>query len=155
MIEVIIAFGSNLGNRRKNISRGLGLLAGKGVSIKKISGLRETAPVEGVTGGNFFNGALLAETALAPGRLLKVLHLVEAESGRSGSHRPGEARTLDLDIVYYGGRIINRPDLQVPHPKRLSRSFVLEPAAEIAPDFVDPVGKKKLKDLKLAQNADS
>ncbi|PIP15530.1 MAG: hypothetical protein COX46_05610 [bacterium (Candidatus Ratteibacteria) CG23_combo_of_CG06-09_8_20_14_all_48_7] len=51
---------------------------------------------------------------------------------------------MDLDIIYYEDLIVNKPNLQIPHPKRLERWFVIKPAAEVAPDFYDPILKKKL-----------
>ncbi|MFH0796094.1 MAG: 2-amino-4-hydroxy-6-hydroxymethyldihydropteridine diphosphokinase [Candidatus Omnitrophota bacterium] len=176
MVKVIIAFGSNSGNRRRNIKKGLELIAkansksplpplfqrgespfckggrreirkrvgGGSVKIILCSPYYETEPVEGVTGKKFLNGVLLVETALKTQSLLRILQEIEEKVGRPKVHQPKESRNLDLDIIYYGDRVINKPNLQIPHPKRLDRWFVIKPAAEVAPDFYDPILKKKL-----------
>ncbi len=144
MARIIIGAGSNLGNRRQNVRRGMKQLAESGVKIVKISPYLKNPAAEGTTGGEFLNAAVLAETDLEPELLLKLLHDIEKNSGRPQPHRPKEARSLDLDIIYYANRIIDRPGLQVPHPRRLQRRFVMKPAAEAAPDFCDPVLKKPL-----------
>ena len=147
MIRVIIGVGSNLGNRRQNIQQGLKHLTEAGIKIVKISSYLKNPAAEGTAGGEFLNAAVLAETDLEPEPLLTLLHDVEKDSGRPQPHQPKEARSLDLDIIYYADQIIDKPNLQVPHPRRLQRWFVMTPAAEAAPDFCDPVLKKKLKNI--------
>ena len=147
MPKVIIGLGSNLGNRRQNIQQGLNLLTEAGVKIIKFSSYLKNPSAEGTAGGEFLNAAVLAETDLEPESLLALLHDIEKDSGRPQPHQPKEARSLDLDIIYYADRVIDKPDLQVPHPRRLQRLFVMAPAAEVAPDFCDPVLGKKLSDL--------
>ena len=142
--KVLIAFGSNLGNRRKNIKKGVELLVKDGLKIIRCSPYYETEPVEGVTGKKFLNGVLLVETTLKPQTLLRILQEIEKKVGRPRTHRPKESRSLDLDIIYYEDLIVNKPNLQIPHPKRLERWFVIKPAAEVAPDFSDPILKKRL-----------
>jgi len=147
VVKVIIGLGSNLGNRRQNIQQGLKHLTEAGVKIIKISSYLKNPAAEGTAGGKFLNAAVLAETDLEPEPLLTLLHDIEKDSGRPQPHQPKEARILDLDIIYYADRIIDKPDLQIPHPRRLQRRFVMKPAAEAAPDFCDPVLKKPLKDV--------
>ncbi len=147
MAKVIIGAGSNLGNRRQNIQKGLKQLTESGVKIIKTSSYLKNPAAEGTTGGEFLNAVFLTETDLEPELLLELLHEIEISSGRPQPHRMKEARSLDLDIIYYGDHILDKPDLQIPHPRRLQRRFVMEPAAEAAPDFRDPILKKPLKDL--------
>ena len=144
MAKVIIGLGSNLGNRRLNIRQGLKRLAEANVKITRISSHLRTPPAEGVAGGEFLNAAALAETDLEPEILLSLLHSIEEKLGRPRIHQPKETRSLDIDIIYYEDRVIDKPDLQIPHPRRLQRRFVIEPAAEVAPDFCDPILKKRL-----------
>ena len=136
--------GSNLGSRRKNIQEGLKLLAESGARILKVSSCYQSKPAEGVRGNQFLNGAVLIETKSEPELLLNLLQKIEEQMGRPRPPRQKEARTLDLDILYYEDRIFQKPLLQIPHPKRLERWFVMKPAAEVAPDFYDPVLKKRL-----------
>ena len=147
MAKIIIGAGSNLGNRRQNIQQGLKHLTEAGVKIIKISSYLKNPAAEGTAGGEFLNATFLAETNLEPESFLTLLHDIEKDSGRPQPHQPKEARSLDLDIIYYADRIIDKPDLQIPHPKRMQRWFVMKPAAEAAPDFCDPVLKKPLKEI--------
>lgn len=79
--------------------------------------------------------------------LLETLLGIEAERGRARPF-PGAARTLDLDLVLFGAQVIDEPGLIVPHPRFRERSFVLDPLAEIAADWVDPVTKETVRELK-------
>ncbi len=78
------------------------------------------------------------ETTLEPIDLLRILQAIEARFGRVRTVRWGE-RTLDLDLLLFDDRIIDSPELTIPHPRLAERRFVLEPLAEIAPDFVEPI----------------
>ena len=86
---------------------------------------------------DYLNGCALLETSLAPEDLLKVLLETETALGRVREVHWGP-RTLDLDLLLYGDRIIELPHLTVPHPGLSDRAFVLQPLADIVPDWVDP-----------------
>ncbi len=81
------------------------------------------------------------ETKNDPEKLLDVCLAIELANGRVGGQRWGP-RTLDIDILFYGSEIINKPSLQIPHPEVARRYFVLAPMAEIAPKFEHPVLKE-------------
>lgn len=134
-----IGFGSNLGNRRKNIEWAVSRLKGlPGTRLLKVSSVIETEPV-GVPGqGKYFNGCAGVETDLSPEELLNSLKNIERDFGRGGGIRWGP-RIIDLDILLYGREAVNRPDLTIPHPLMHCRLFVLEPLAEIAPRVRHPV----------------
>jgi 2-amino-4-hydroxy-6-hydroxymethyldihydropteridine diphosphokinase len=87
-------------------------------------------------------------TRLSPEGLLALLKGIEQKMGRYS--RSGEPRIIDIDIVLFGDQVINTPNLVIPHPRMHERAFVLIPLAEIAPDFVHPVLKKKIKELDKA-----
>jgi len=142
--KVIIGFGSNLGDRRKNINKAFRFLSQQETKIIKVSSLLESEPAEGVSGGSFINGAALIETELETEALLRLLQNVEERIGRPRPHSSKDARLIDLDIIYYEDRVVNKKTLKIPHPRRLERWFVMEPAAEAAPNFRDPVLKKSL-----------
>lgn len=90
--------------------------------------------------GLFLNGAVVIDTTLAPHVLLETLLAVEARFGRRRAGTPRNAsRTLDLDILLYGDRVIRSPNLTVPHPRMHERRFVLAPLAEVAPEMVHPL----------------
>jgi 2-amino-4-hydroxy-6-hydroxymethyldihydropteridine diphosphokinase len=92
----------------------------------------------------------VGQTALAPRQLLDELLRIEREQGRVRPHA-GAARTLDLDLILYGDEIIDEPGLQVPHPRFRERLFVLEPLAELAPDWVDPLTRLTVSELLQVQ----
>ena len=78
---------------------------------------------------------MLVETSLAPSALLRELQRIELEAGRERTVRFGP-RTLDLDILWWEGRVIHEPDLQVPHPRLMERRFALEPLHDVLPEAV-------------------
>jgi 2-amino-4-hydroxy-6-hydroxymethyldihydropteridine diphosphokinase len=87
-----------------------------------------------------------AECLIPPRALLDEIHKIESEGGRTRTVR-WEDRTLDIDIIFFGDKIIAERGLAIPHPDYANRSFVLEPIKEIAPDFVCPVTRKRMSDL--------
>ncbi len=137
VVDVWLSMGSNLGNRIAQIEQGLKLLAEAGVEILKISSYYETAPFGPVPQDNFINIVAKARTALPPLALLEAVHRVEAACGRERLVRWGP-RTLDIDILLYGSRVMTEPQLQLPHPGIQDRAFVLIPWAEIAPAKIVP-----------------
>jgi 2-amino-4-hydroxy-6-hydroxymethyldihydropteridine diphosphokinase len=136
--KVAIALGSNLGDREANLAFGLSALPGFITNLTP-SRWHDTAPV-GVPAEQprYLNGVVIGETALGARELLDRLLLIEQEAGRT---RPSllAPRTLDLDLVLLGDKKIEEPGLAVPHPRFRERLFVLEPLAEVAPDWIDPV----------------
>lgn len=136
----LIGLGSNLGDRKATLDLAVATLSmTPGVSVRAVSRYHETTPVGGPPGqGAFLNAAAAVETTLGPEPLLDRLNAIEHEAGRVRSVRWGE-RTLDLDLLLFGGLILETPRLQVPHPRLALRRFVLAPLAEIAPGCVDPL----------------
>jgi 2-amino-4-hydroxy-6-hydroxymethyldihydropteridine diphosphokinase len=143
-----VALGSNLGDRRGTLEGAVAALAGTyGVAVRKVSSFHETEPVGGPAGqGLFLNAAAVLETTLDPFGLLRVLREIEERFGRTRTVHWGE-RTLDLDLLLFDDRIIDTPELTIPHPRLTERRFVLEPLAEVAPDAVDPITKRTIVDL--------
>ena len=134
---VAIALGSNLGDRAAHLEFAAFRLERVVSSIAR-SRWRETEPLDVGPQPLFLNGAIAGITTLSPRELLAALLAIERERGRE---RPfaGAARTLDLDLVLFGDRILDEPGLVLPHPRFRERRFVLEPLAEVAPAMVDPV----------------
>ena len=133
MAQVFIGIGSNQGDRAAQVAAALaGLSELPGTELVRVSSLIETDPV-GVTGqGKFLNGAAELQTELEPLDLLAALQAIEADLGRVRTEHWGP-RPIDLDILLYDDRMIDRPGLCVPHPLLAERAFVLVPLAEIAP----------------------
>lgn len=144
-VPVAIALGSNLGDRQRFLREAVTALAPL-VSHVRVSTFYDTEP-EGVgPQPRFLNAAVAGTTPLPAGDLLEGLLAIEKRFGRV---RPYEnaARTLDLDLILYGDAIIDRPGLVVPHPRFRQRRFVLEPLAEIAADWKDPVTGRTVDEL--------
>jgi 2-amino-4-hydroxy-6-hydroxymethyldihydropteridine diphosphokinase len=132
-----IALGSNLGDRESHLAFAVRQLRDL-LTGMRVSSWHETAPVGVAPQPNFLNGAVVGQTTLDARALLDRLHGVEQARGRRRPH-DGAARTLDLDLILFGADVIDEPGLQVPHPRFRERLFVLEPLAEIAGAWVDPV----------------
>ena len=132
MVTCYLGIGSNLGNRSKNIRLAIQKIkALKNTKLLKISGIIETKPMGGPRNQNrFLNAAIKIKTNLTPSLLLKKLKKIETELDRAKTIRYGP-RTIDLDILFYGYKIINRKDLKIPHPKVFKREFVKMPLLEI------------------------
>lgn len=146
MAEVLIGIGSNLGNRENNIKAALDLI-GEKCKILKISSTYETEPVGYKAQGLFLNCAIQIETGLEPEELLGFLQSIEKKLGRTKAIKNGP-RTIDLDILFYGSRIIKEANLVIPHPRLHERLFVLAPLSEICPDFVHPESKKSIGEIR-------
>lgn len=93
----------------------------------------------------------MGHTSLGPHDLLATLLQLERRFGRERPY-PGAARTLDLDLILYGDRVIEEEGLIVPHPRFRQRTFVLEPLAEVAPDWIDPVTGRSVRELLQANS---
>lgn len=148
MSSVAIAVGSNLGDRRVHLAFAVRALTDTLTDLA-VSSWHETAPVGVPPQGPFLNGAVVGQTALSPRALLDLLLQIERDAGRQ---RPfeGAPRTLDLDLILYGSEVIDEPGLRVPHPRFRERLFVLEPLAEIAPDWIDPETHRSIEQLRDA-----
>ncbi|WP_115365481.1 2-amino-4-hydroxy-6-hydroxymethyldihydropteridine diphosphokinase [Alteripontixanthobacter maritimus] len=101
----------------------------------------------GPSARTYANAAALVASAMEPPAMLAMLQTIESRFGRQRRGARWQARTLDLDIVLWSGGVYAAPDLLIPHPEFRSRSFVLGPAAQIAPDWSDPVSGKTLRQL--------
>jgi len=145
-VPVAVALGSNLGDRDAQLDEAEDRLAAL-LSGAVASGRYETASVGGPPQAPaFLNEVVVGTTLLSPRSLLEALHAIEEAAGRE---RPfvNAPRTLDLDLILYGDFIIDEPDLQVPHPRFRDRAFVLQPLAEVAGDWVDPVSGQSVQEL--------
>jgi len=151
---VYIGFGSNLGDRMDYCDRAITLLSLLPHSqVTGVSLLYEAEPVDDGShpgDGWFLNGVVQLETDVTPRSLLTVLREIERSLGRDPEHRSGP-RTIDLDILFYGDRVISDEDLVVPHPRLHQRRFVLMPMSELDPLFVHPTLHRNINQL-LTQN---
>lgn len=156
--SVFLLLGSNRGDREKNLLAACaGIQQGIG-PILRISSVYETEPWGFEDNTPFYNQAMEVETSLSPSEVLHVINDIERNLGRmrevascgsdcgceSGSYAP---RTIDIDILFCGSRIIFTEDLMIPHPRLHERRFTLIPLDEIAPDLVHPVYRKSVSAL--------
>jgi 2-amino-4-hydroxy-6-hydroxymethyldihydropteridine diphosphokinase len=133
-----VGLGANLGEREETLSNAIERLGeAEGVEVLAVSSLRETEPVGVVDQPPFLNGAVQLETTLPPRALLDLLLGIERSLGRVRGERWGP-RVLDLDLLLYGGEIVDEPGLRVPHARLHERRFALEPLAELDPRLEIP-----------------
>jgi 2-amino-4-hydroxy-6-hydroxymethyldihydropteridine diphosphokinase len=141
MTKVFLGLGSNIGPRKRNIEAAIDQIRRlPGVRLRAVSSLYETEPVGGPKQGAFLNAAAEISTSRAPLPLLNALLRIEKGLKRLRRTKWGP-RTIDLDILTYGRRVLSVRGLRIPHPRYQERRFVLIPLAEIAPKLSHPVLK--------------
>ena len=137
-MRVFVALGSNLDDPVAQVesgARALGQLPD--TRVIRCSSLYRSAPVGLSNQPDFINAVCELDSGLSPAGLMGALLAIERDHGRI-REQPGGPRTLDLDLLLYGGATIHMPTLAVPHPRLHERAFVLYPLHEIAPDLVIP-----------------
>ncbi len=134
--RVYLGLGTNLGDRRHNLSMAVELLREQ-VCLSDLSSVYETEPAYVTEQPRFFNMVCRGYTALRPYDLLSFVKNLEQRIGRQPGQRFGP-RLIDIDILFYDDIIINVPELVVPHPRFAERAFVLVPLSEIAGEFIPP-----------------
>lgn len=147
---MILALGSNLGERFENLHQALKDVSLR-VSIIKTSSVYETPPWGYIDQPVFFNQVLSGYTSLNPVELLTFVKNIENNMGRVNNFQNGP-RLIDVDILLFGEQIINSEILVIPHPRMLERGFVMLPLAEIEPELIIPGTNKKV--LELLQSVD-
>ena len=143
MIEIYIGLGTNWGKRLQNIHEAIERIKNI-VKVERVSSLYLTQPVE-VKGGWFVNCVLKGLTERDPFFLLEKFLLIEKEMGRKRGEK--EKRTIDVDMLFYGDKVIKDSVLTIPHPRLHQRRFVLVPLVEVSPHFIHPVFKKSTEEL--------
>ncbi len=146
MNKVYLLLGSNEGMRETWLESAMELLQERCGNIALKSAIYETAAWGLEEQPDFLNMALCLSTDLSPASLLQQTQAIEQELGRQREVKWGQ-RTLDIDILFYNGEIIDMPGLRVPHPYVQERRFALVPLVEIAADLIHPVFHKTVKQL--------
>jgi 2-amino-4-hydroxy-6-hydroxymethyldihydropteridine diphosphokinase len=145
MGEVWLGLGSNLGDKRAHLQRALDSIAAS-CRLLEVSSLYRTEPVGFKNQDWFLNCAAKVATELGPRPLLELLQSIERQLGRGERIKNGP-RTIDLDILLYGGLVVEENGLVIPHPRMHERLFVLAPLREIAASLVHPRSGKTIEQL--------
>ena len=148
MERVYIGLGTNLGDRWANLHRAIDGLRSL-LHIDAVSPVYETAPWGYTAQPLFLNAVVTGLTDRSPHDLLQALQALERRLGRRPTFRYGP-RVIDLDILFYGTRVLDTPDLVIPHPRLHERAFVLVPLCDLAPDLLHPRLRARVREL-LAQ----
>ena len=141
MSLVYLILGGNRGNRREIIASTIDLVTSKIGPKISASSLYESESW-GFSSELFVNQVIAIKTIMSPEEILVASQQIELQLGRIRNGKGYEARTIDIDLLYYDSLVLKSPDLTIPHPRIADRRFVLVPLAEIAPDFVDPLSGK-------------
>lgn len=136
VVATYLGLGSNMGDRKAHLAHAIAAFGNVGW-VTGVSGIYETAPQGYVDQPAFLNMVTRLETPLAPERLLERIRTIERERGRIRTF-PNAPRTLDIDILLFGDRVVDERGLRIPHPRMRERAFVLVPLLELEPGLVDP-----------------
>ena len=145
--RAFVSLGTNLGNRQEHLNMALDSLSSLG-NIENTSSLVESPAWGYEDPRSYLNSVAELKTNLEAEKLMSALLRIEQEGGRERhSSENYEARTIDLDILFFNQEIISQRKLIIPHPRLHLRKFVLVPLSEIAPDFIHPIFNSTIKDL--------
>ncbi|CAB4878212.1 unannotated protein [freshwater metagenome] len=133
-MKAIVALGANIGSPTEQLDIAVALLK-ESTDVIAVSDYFSTKPVGGPDQPDYLNAVCILNSELPATQLLSLLHGIEKSLGRERSERWGP-RTIDLDLIQYGGLLSSADELQLPHPRAHERRFVLEPWAQIEPDAI-------------------
>lgn len=146
---VYFSLGTNLGDKEHNLRLAVQKIEERIGKVISLSAFYATAPWGFSSENTFLNAAVCVETLLPPLSVLYLTQEMEHEIGRTHKSVGGvySDRLIDIDLLLYDDRVMDTPELKLPHPLMHERRFVMEPLVEIAPDLVHPVLKKKMREL--------
>lgn len=148
-MKYYLSLGGNIGDSHSILRGALDEINHRTGQVERVSSFYRTAPWGFSADQDFVNAAAVVESTLAPQEMLEKSMGIEKLFGRERNTDAKEyaSRTLDIDIIFAGSEILDTPSLKIPHPMAHLRRFVLEPMAEIAPDFIHPVLGKTIREL--------
>jgi 2-amino-4-hydroxy-6-hydroxymethyldihydropteridine diphosphokinase len=144
---VYLSLGSNIGDREQMLQSALDRIEGPGLTIKRISSVYETEPVDFKEQRSFLNLVVEAEAELFPMMLLSRVQKIELQLGRKRTGAAKGPRAIDIDILLYGASQVHSARLEIPHPRMHERRFVLAPMVELAPDLRHPALRRTMREL--------
>ena len=143
--NVIIALGSNIGNFKFNFKKAI-LEISKFSNIISIGNTYLTKPYGNELQNNFYNTAIQIITTCQPLELMDKLKLIENKLMKNKKIINGPRR-IDLDIIFFGSKVIKNSKIEIPHPRAMVRDFVLKPISDFSPHYKDPLSKKTVKQV--------
>jgi 2-amino-4-hydroxy-6-hydroxymethyldihydropteridine diphosphokinase len=146
MKRVYLSLGSNLGDRRANITKALEQLNKGGIEVRQVSSYYRTEPVGYTAQSWFVNCAAEVATDLMPLQLVRRCQAIERGLGRKPGVRNGP-RPIDIDILLYGNAVVSSAEITIPHPRMAERRFVLQPLSEIAPSAEHPLTRQSVHEM--------
>lgn len=144
--DFALALGANLGDARSTLLDALDLLDSLLGPLTRAP-LYETRPVSPIPQPDFVNTVALGSTSLPPDAVLALAQQVERHAGRRRGGERNAPRPLDVDLLLYGDRVTDEPELTLPHPRLTSRRFVLAPLADVAPERIVPPSGQTVREL--------
>lgn len=149
-MRVYLGLGTNLGCKEQNIHCAVSEIEKRIGKVISLSAFYATAPWGFTSDNNFLNAVVCVETSLLPFELLEETQRIERDMGRirKSENHVYHDRLMDIDLLLYGSRVMETERLTIPHPLMTKRLFVMEPLAEIAPQLMHPVIKRKMADIK-------
>ncbi len=153
MESAVLLLGSNIGDKAANINQAIQLIQKNIGKISQTSSMYESEPWGNQDQDSFYNQAVLLQIKETPEQLLAKCQAIELELGRDRkTAQKWTARTIDIDILIIGSKIINTPNLKVPHPELQNRNFALIPLMELLPEYEHPVLNKPIDELYFDSN---
>lgn len=146
--KVFLLLGSNIGDKKQQLENAINLIRKECGSVKQKSSIYETEPWKAEGQDVYYNMAVEIETSLTPELLLKKIKQIEKELGRQKREK-WAPREIDIDILFFGRKVIKQRELQIPHPHMHERNFAILPMMEIASEFKHPVLHDTMEELYL------
>lgn len=148
--DIFLGIGSNKGDKHNFILQAVKLIdSSEKCKVIKFSSIYETTPYGDVKQENFLNAVIQINSSFTANELFRYVKSVETSIGRKSAERWGP-REIDVDILFYNSLIYNSDDLIIPHLEAMKRDFVVVPMTEIAPEFIHPVAKSKMKEFDIS-----
>jgi 2-amino-4-hydroxy-6-hydroxymethyldihydropteridine diphosphokinase len=155
METVFLGLGGNQDDRWLLLEQAKAMVSQNVGTIIKESSVYETPPWGFESKDYFLNQVIQVVTPLEPETLIQELQAIESSLGRIRGAQQYASRSMDIDLLFYGNRILQTDNLQVPHPRLHLRNFVLLPLNEIAPAYIHPILKMNIKELLAVSSDDS